>query len=246
MIKALMIDDEKHCLITLEHILNEINDIEIVGQTQQSTEAKKMIESLKPDIVFLDIEMPVLSGFDVLNQFDEINFDIVFTTAYNDYAIKAIKLNALDYLLKPIAAEDVESVVKKHRNNEIISTKKQVNQLHQFAHEKVLDTIALSTQEGLTFIKLDTIMYLEANGCYTNIILNDGKKHVASKALANFEDVLKDNPLFFRAHKSFIICLKYISQYIRGEGGTIVMNNKQEIALSRNMKNEFLGLFKKI
>lgn len=246
MTKVLIIDDEKHCITTLEYILSNIEDVILVDTTQDSTKAKDLIDKHRPDIVFLDIEMPILNGFDLLNQFETIPFKVVFTTAYDQYAIKALKVNALDYLLKPIDQNDIEQVLEKYNANELNISKDQLNHLHQFINGKMQDTIALSTQEGLHFVKIDEILYLEASSCYTFIVMNDKTKHLASKTLANFEDVLKDNSLFFRAHKSHIINLKFIKQYIRGEGGEIIMQDGKNIALSRNKKQEFLSLFKKV
>lgn len=246
MIKAIIIDDENHCIITLQHLLSNVNEIEIVATTQDSTEAKKLIETHHPQLVFLDIEMPNLNGFDVLNQFETIPFKVVFTTAYDQYAIKALKMNALDYLLKPIDAKDIQQVIEKYKTEDLLISKDQLSHLQQFINGKMQDTIALSTQEGLVFVKIDEIMYLEASSCYTYIVMHDKTKHLASKTMATFEDVLQDNSLFFRAHKSHIVNLKYIKQYIRGEGGEIIMQDGKNIAMSRNKKQEFLNLFKKV
>ncbi|OYU82342.1 MAG: DNA-binding response regulator [Flavobacterium sp. BFFFF1] len=246
MIKAILIDDENHCIITLQHLLSGFKNVVVVATTQDSSQAKELIETFKPDVVFLDIEMPVLNGFDVLQQFDDLPFKVVFTTAYDQYAIKALKLNALDYLLKPIGHDDIEQVLEKYKAEQMHISKDQLNHLHQFINGKMQDTIALSTQEGLLFVKIEDIMYLEASSCYTYIVMNDKTKHLASKTMANFEEVLQDNSLFFRAHKSHIINLKFIRQYLRGEGGEIIMQDGNNIALSRNKKQEFLSLFKKV
>ena len=246
MINVLIIDDENHCIITLQHLLSDFKNVAVLATTQDSTKAKELVEQHKPDLVFLDIEMPILNGFDVLNQFGTIPFKVVFTTAYDQYAIKALKLNALDYLLKPIDYNDIEQVLEKFKAEEMHISKDQLNHLHQFVNGKMQDTIALSTQEGLHFVKIDEIMYLEASSCYTYIVMNDKTKHLASKTMANFEEVLQDNSLFFRAHKSHIVNLKFIKQYIRGEGGEIIMQDGKNVALSRNKKQEFLSLFKKV
>lgn len=246
MIKVIIIDDEKHCIITLAHILNQIDDVQIMATTQDSTIAKNLIETHQPDIVFIDIEMPQMNGFDVLNQFETMPFKVVFTTAYDQYAIKALRLNALDYLLKPIDKNDIAIVLEKYKNQELSTTKDQVQNLQMFNNGIMQDTIALATSKGLQFVKLEDIMYLEADSCYTHITMNDKTKHVASKTMAIFEEVLQDNPLFFRAHKSHIINLKFIKQYIRGEGGELIMQDGASIALSRNRKQDFLNLFTKI
>lgn len=246
MIKAIIIDDEKHCIVTLNHLLAQLNNIEVVAATQDSTQAKKLIEEHQPNLVFLDIEMPEMNGFDVINQFENPTFKVIFTTAYDQYALKALRLNALDYLLKPIDKKDIVEALEKYQNQELIISKDQVQNLHFFNNGKMQDTIALSTQQGLLFVKIDDIMYLEADSCYTHIVMNDKTKHLASKTMATFEEVLLDNSLFFRAHKSHIVNLKFIKQYIRGEGGELIMQDGSYIALSRNRKQEFLSLFKKI
>jgi two-component system, LytTR family, response regulator len=246
MIKAIIIDDENHCIITLEHLISQLENVTVVATTQDSLQAKTLIEEHQPDIVFLDIEMPGKNGFDVINQLERISFKVIFTTAYDQYALKALRLNALDYLLKPIALEDIKEAVAKFENNELPISKDQLQNLHVFSHGKMQDTIALSTQQGLLFVKIDDIMYLEASSSYTYIVMNDKTKHLASKTMATFEEVLSDNALFFRTHKSHIVNLKFIKQYIRGEGGELIMQDGNNIALSRNRKQDFLNLFKKI
>lgn len=246
MIKAIIIDDEKHCIVTLKHLLKQFDTIDVVATTQDSTDAKKLIEEHQPNLIFLDIEMPEMNGFDVINQFENPTFKVIFTTAYDQYALKALRLNALDYLLKPIDKKDVSIALDKYKNQELVISKDQVQNLHLFTNGKMQDTIALSTQQGLLFVKIDDIMYLEADSCYTHIVMNDKTKHLASKTMATFEEVLLDNSLFFRAHKSHIVNLKFIKQYIRGEGGELIMQDGNYISLSRNRKQEFLNLFKKV
>lgn len=246
MIKAIAIDDEKHCLITMEHHLSKIEDVELLEKIQDSTKAVERINALKPDLVFIDIEMPVMSGFDVLQQFETLPFKVVFTTAYDQYAIKALKMNALDYLQKPIAFEDIAEVIEKYKSEGLHQSREQIGHLYQFSQGQMQDTIALSMQEGLIFVKIDEIMYIEGSGCYSYIVMTDHSKHLASKTMGVFEEVLQDNPMFFRAHKSHLVNIKYIKQYIRGEGGEIIMQDGKNIAISRNKKQDFLSLFKRI
>lgn len=246
MIKAILVDDEKHALITLEHLLKKNEDVEILASIQNSAEAKSIIEKLQPDILFLDIEMPNLNGFELLQTFEHFPFKVVFTTAYDQYAIKALKINALDYLLKPIDPEELRSALDKFIHDQLFTTEEQIAHLNQFKSNQLTDTLALSTNKGLIFIKIKDIMYFEADGSYTHVILSNGESHLVSKSLANFEEVLNDNPIFFRSHKSNLVNLNFIKQYIRGEGGELIMQNDKSIVLSRNKKQEFLNLFKKI
>lgn len=246
MIKVLLIDDEKHALVTLAHYLENFKEIEILDSIQDSRLAKDRITALKPDIVFLDIEMPYLNGFEVLQQFKTLPFKVVFTTAYDQYAIKALKLNALDYILKPIEIDELKQAIDKYHQQELLTTTEQVSNVAKFALTQMSDTLALSTLKGLFFIKIDDIMYFSASNAYTFVVMNNGDKHLVSKSLAVFEEVLSDNPIFFRVHKSYLINLKFISQYIRGEGGEIIMQDRTSVVLSRNKKQDFLNLFKKI
>ena len=246
MIKTIILDDEKHCLITLEHLLKQFDDVEILAILQDSREAKAAIETLKPDIVFLDIEMPNLTGFEVLEQFESFDFKFVFTTAYNQYAIKALKMSALDYLLKPISVEDIQELIERFRQDQLFVSKEQLSNVYKFDKDKIQDRIALSVQEGLLFVMIEDIMYVEASGSYCNIVMKDQTKHLISKGISMFEEVLGDQPNFFRAHKSYIINLKFVKQYIRGDGGEIVMKDGKFVNISRAKKTEFLNLFQKI
>lgn len=246
MIKIIIVDDEKHAIITLQHLLQKFEDVEILATIQDSSQAKSIIEEKKPDLLLLDIEMPILNGFELLQEFDELNFKVIFTTAYDQYAIKALKINALDYLLKPIDSDELRNALDKYLTNDIFTSSEQIAQLTQFNISQMSETLALSTHKGLVFIKIKDIMYFEADGSYTHVYMNDGHQHLVSKSLSNFEEVLQDNPLFFRSHKSNLVNLNFIKQYIRGEGGELIMQNDKSIVLSRNKKQEFLNLFKKI
>lgn len=244
--KTIIIDDEKHALLTLNHLLKQFNDVKVLATIQDSAEAKAAIDTLKPDLIFLDIEMHPLNGFELLNQFERINFKVIFTTAYDQYAIKALKMNALDYLLKPIDAEELKAALDKYMNDEITTSNEQISQLSKFTIGQLSETLALSTQKGLFFIKIEDVMYFNASSSYTYVMMKTGEKHLISKSLSTFEEVLQDNPLFFRAHKSNLINLNFVKQYIRGEGGEIIMQDNFTVTLSRNKKQEFLNLFKRI
>ncbi len=247
MIKVAIIDDEVHCVKTLQFQLEQlIKDAEIVFTTTNSLNAFSLCEKHQPDIIFLDIEMPHKNGLQFLAQYDSIPFKVIFTTAYDQYAIKAIRLNALDYLLKPVNGTELEEAVEKFRQLRDRTSKEQVSHLHLFTEKKLTDTIALSAAQGLFFVKIDEIMYLEGDDCYTHVTMQDRKKFLVSKTLSVFDELLTDGSLFFRAHKSFLINLRCIKQYIRGDGGEIVMQDDKHIALSRNNKEAFLKLFTKV
>lgn len=246
-IRAAIIDDEMHCIKTLRYQLEQkFTNIEVVFVTTDSVEAKSLADLHKPDLLFLDIEMQGMTGLQFLAQFAEIPFKVIFTTAYDQYAIKAIRLNALDYLLKPVDRNELALAIEKFQSERDRTSTEQVAHLHLFREKKITDTIALSAAQGLFFVKLREIMYMEGDNCYTHVVMHDGRKFLVSKTLANFDDLFTEDASFFRAHKSFIINLHYIKQYIRGDGGEIKMTDDKSIALSRNKKEDFLRLFVKV
>lgn len=245
--KAVIIDDEQHCITTLLWSLNQYCEgVEVIGVASNGADGLQLIEQFNPDIVFLDIEMPVLSGIDMLLSIKEINFKVIFTTAYDKYALNAIKLNALDFLLKPIDKDELIIAINKAQKDIQPIIPQQIEQLQESHKSKVTDKIALSLSSGLHFINLSDIIRVEADGNYCNFILADKSKILISKKLGDVEEILLDNPCFYRAHKSHLINLKYIDRYVKGEGGEIIMSDNTAISLSRNRKQEFLDLFNKI
>jgi two-component system LytT family response regulator len=245
--KAVIIDDEQHCITTLTWSLNQYcKDVEVIGYAHNGVEGAQLIRQLNPNLVFLDIEMPILSGIDMLMKFNDIPFKVIFTTAYDKYAIKAIKLNALDFLLKPIDKDELIFAIAKAQKEILHITNEQIQLLNNIHKTKVADKIALSLSNGLHFINLSDIVRVEAEGNYCNFILADRRKILLSKKLGDAEEILSVNPNFYRAHKSHIINLKFVGRYIRGEGGEIIMSDGATISLSRSKKDEFLDLFNKI
>lgn len=247
MLKAIIIDDELHCITTLKWTLQEYcKDVIVVASAQNGSDGILLINTHQPNLVFLDVEMPILNGIDMLTYFKDINFSVVFTTAYDQYAVKAIKLNALDYLLKPIDKDELMEAVEKVKLQKTKVVAQQIVQMQEFHKTKVADKIALSTLGGLQFINLADLVRVEAEGNYCNFVLKDKRKILLSKKLGDAEDILKGNDQFFRAHKSYIINLHFVEKYIRGEGGEIIMEDGTSISLSRNKKDEFLELFAKV
>jgi len=246
-IKAVIIDDEQHGITTLQWTLKEYcSDILVVATAHNGLEGIEIINEFKPDLVFLDVEMPLMNGIDMLLQFNEIKFDVVFTTAYDQYAVKAIKLSAMDYLLKPIDKDELMIAVEKVRNRKNQIDKNQIENLQEIHKTKITNKIALSTLAGLQFINLDDLVRMEGDGNYCHFILKDKRKITISKKIGDAEELLKDNLSFFRAHKSHIVNLKFVEKYIRGDGGEIIMEDGTSISLSRNKKEEFLELFARV
>lgn len=248
MLNAVIIDDEEHCIKTLSWSLEQYchKEVRVVGQFSDPEQGVAGLAALQPDLVFLDIEMPKLNGIQLLQECKEVNFEIIFTTAYDQYAIRAIKLNALDYLLKPIDKDELIAAVSKLSGRKQPVSRKQIMHLQEVHKSKVLNKIALSTMAGLQFVNLDDVIRIEGESNYCNFFIKEKKKILLSKKLGDAEELLKDNDNFFRAHKSHIINLKYVEKYVRGEGGEIIMNDGTSISLSRSKKEEFLQLFSKI
>jgi two-component system LytT family response regulator len=243
MLKAILVDDEESSLSALrEKIIRYCPEVSIIAACDSAQGAIEAIDTLLPDLVFLDIEMPVMNGFLMLQQLRFKNFGLIFTTAYDHYAIRAIRLSALDYLMKPIEIEEMQAAVKKAAEK-----KASTNPGHQFelllenmAHKtNTSRRIAIPTTEGLQFIKLSDIIYLEANINYTYFFLQDGQKNIVSRTLKEFEEVLPGDT-FLRIHHSYIINKNFAEKYIRGEGGQVVLSNGVVLDVSKRKKAEFL------
>lgn len=246
-IKAVIIDDESKSIGSLSQLLKaHCPEVTIQRTFTVPDEGINYLKNNPNNLLFLDIQMPGKTGFDVLEALKDIPLKVIFTTAFDHFAIKAIRYNALDYLMKPVVPEELIAAVERSKHQEVVETE-QIAQLQKFRNEKVPETIALSTAEGLLFIKLEDIMYLEGQGSYTYVALKDGARHLVSKNLSTFEEIICEaQGKFFRPHKSFIINLSYISQYVRGDGGEIIMNDKKSVTVSRLKKQEFLDLFTRV
>lgn len=249
MIAAIIIDDELKGRKLLEVLIEKhCPMVNIIGQASSAKEGKELIEQLNPDLVFLDVEMPGGSGFDLLNQLNEVNFSLIFTTAFNQYAIKAIKFSAVDYLLKPIDEEElvkaVNKVVKKEKSRDITDEVKNMIQHYQ-KPQSLNNKIALSTMEGLEFVEIDKIIRCEADSKYTFVYVKDKKKLHVTKNLKEFEELLNEYN-FFRIHHSHLVNLSYITKYHKGRGGYVVLEDGSTIGVSQRKKEDFLNHLKMI
>ena len=243
-LKAILIDDELPSLQNLEQkILEFCPDIHIIASTQKPEEAIQLIEHYHPDVIFLDIEMPRMNGFKMLEEIKEKDFDIVFTTAYNLYAIDAVRISAFDYLVKPIAVKDLQNCVVRILKDQSKQTPEKLDVLRQsFSDSRSQnDKIIISTNEGVEFIEINQIMRIESSSNYSKIHFKDGKSLLVTKLLKDFEEMLLPYH-FYRIHNSHLINLSYIKKYIRGDGGQVIMQNDQVIDVARRKKEEFLKL----
>ena len=244
MATAIIIDDEQKGRIALKQKLADYcANIQLLGEAENGEAGIELIEKHHPDIVFLDIEMPRMDGFEMLQKLPEKKFHIIFTTAYDQYAIKAIKYAAFDYLLKPIDIEELQAAILKVNAGENNQTKMQVELLRQnIQHPKrQLNKLAIPTLEGLMFYDINDIVYLEANSNYTNIYFLNKTKIITSKTLGEFEELLPEE-FFFRIHHSYLINLNFIKRYIKGDGGQIELQNGTYVEVSRRKKEEFLKI----
>jgi two-component system LytT family response regulator len=244
-IKAIIVDDEQHCIDALQTMLQKkCPEVTVLGGVNSVKEAKDLITELQPDVVFLDVEMPHQNGFELLKLFDKITFDVIFTTAYEQYALKAIKFNALDYLLKPFSVKELQDAVQKcvsRRNGQAETSTsplevflQNMKTLHQ-THKK----IALPTINGLVFMPVQNIVRCESTGNYTRIFFTDKKNLMVSRPLKEFEELLTDVD-FFRVHNSHLINLQQMQSYIQGEGGFALMSDGTQVEISRRRKADFL------
>lgn len=248
MIRAIIIDDEKNALEVLEMQLQQFCDnVEVLAVCNGGEEGVKCIQQLKPDLVFLDIEMPHINGFDVLNLTKEYEYKVIFTTAYDQFAIKAFKFSAVDYLLKPIDILDLQQAVDKVQNTrESYSLTEKIAALMQHLQPaKSSSKIALPEGNMLVFYEPDEIIRVESDSNYSHIFLVNGKKITLSKTLKEVSENIKGEP-FFRVHQSHLINTNYIDKVAKGENAYVVMKDGSTITISRSKKEEFLELFKKV
>ncbi len=238
MITAILIDDEEIALRSLENkITRNIPYLEILHTTQDPEEGIKKINELKPDLVFLDIDMPVISGFDLLSKIDAPDMEVIFVTAHLNYAITAIKHNAIDYILKPIDIDELISAVEKVKSN-ITEKSNHEKQISLLKNNKQNDSsIIIPTQVGLSFYKPNQIIRLEGNDGYTNIYTTDEKPVLSSANIGKFVSVL-ENFNFFHAHKSHIVNIDFIKNYLNE--GTLELTNGDFVPLSKPKKKLFL------
>jgi two-component system LytT family response regulator len=248
MIRAIIIDDEQHCIDKLCSLLEEQqkDSLEISGVFTNVTDAVKGVNKIKPDLVFLDVQINDETGFDFLKKLNSISFDIIFTTAFEKYAVQAFKFSAIDYLLKPIDADDLNYAVEKLKNkisNEEMKTKVDVL-FHNFINtQNGNKKITVPTINGLIILQVNEIIRCESDVNYTNIHLKDKSHLMVAKTLKEFEELLEDYN-FFRIHNSHLVNLSYIKNYNKGKGGFVVLSDGTEIEVSSRRKDLFLQRLK--
>ncbi len=247
MLKAFIVDDEYQSRNFLSNLLAQnFPEIELSGQAASVSEGIDGIKKYHPDIVFLDIQMNGETGFDLLNGLSDINFALVFTSAFDRFAVKAFRFNAIDYLLKPILADELWQAVNKIKQKSLqaqVVSKGQVEQLYQDMKnpQKPHDKIAVPTPDGFIILSISDIVYCRASSNYTEFHLTGKKCVLSSYTLKQYDEILTAQS-FFRAHRSYLVNMAHVKMYKRGDGGVIQMSNDHEIELSRTHKEGFLNL----
>lgn len=244
MVRCILIDDESASLEVMEWLLKKYcPQVKIEAVCRTAADGIAAIRRHQPDVIFLDIEMPHMNGFDMLEQFDKLTFDVVFCTAYDQFAIKAFRYSALNYLLKPIDPDDLVETVRRVEEKNAAPQKAQIELLLQNLKQPAatLNRIALTTGEGLLFADSADILYCEAVSNYTNVVLKT-QKVLVSKTLKEIDEVLSGGT-FFRIHHSFLINLNHVQKYVRGEGGYVMMPDGKSVSISRAKRQEFVEMF---
>jgi two-component system, LytTR family, response regulator len=249
MIKAVIIDDERNSRQVLHDMLNKYCiDVTVLGDASGCKEGIELIKEVKPELVFLDIQMPDGSGFNLLEEFEKPSFDVVFVTAFDQYAIKAIKYSALDYLLKPINPQDLIKALDRYRektHSGDINKRLEVLMQNMGTGTTKPKKIILSTQEGYHVISPDDIVRCQSDSYYTNFYFHDGKRIIVSKTLKEYEELLTDFG-FVRSHKSHLVNIKYIKSYMRADGGFIQLTDGTEIPVSRRKRDYIVDIISNI
>jgi two-component system, LytTR family, response regulator len=245
MIRVVLVDDENHSRSSLEILIQTYcKDLEILSSFSSPLQAVASIQELLPDLIFLDIEMPGQTGFEVIEQIKHLAIPVIFTTAYQQYAIRAIKYSALDYLLKPINPEDLMEAVQRFRLRRHEVRKEQfqffIDQLEQKNH--TLKKLAVPNLDGFRLVPIDAILYLKADDNYTHIILRDKQTLLASRTLKEIQSQLEEYEQFVRIHNSYLVNVHEIIQYQKGEGGSVILSDQSVIPISRARKDSILNI----
>ncbi len=241
-IKVVIIDDELMARNLLRGLLQTYcPNVEILADCPDLPNGVKAIRKLKPDLVFLDIEMPGHTGLELLDFFneDEVDFSVIFTTAYNQYAIQAFKLSAIDYLLKPIEPAELEQAVERFEKT-ANRQRQDLTVLKENLNRQSERKLAVPEGHSIKFIELDNILYFKADSSYTEIHFTDDSKMVISRTLKNIEETLEGEQHFFRSHKSYLVNMKYVSEYVKSDGGYLLLKNGKEIPVTPDKVQELL------
>lgn len=244
-IRAIIIDDSFQAVKLLRLMIQELlPNVILLGEAENVAKGFELIESLKPDVLFLDIEMPGKTGIQLAEELiaKNINCQIIFTTAYNSYAIKAFRLSAIDYLLKPIQENQlIEAIQKVEEHLNLKQENERLSVLAKNLSSDKKEVLCLPLQSGYEYIPLEEIEYLEADGSYVRVVLTNQKQKVISKNLKYFEQTLQDFPQFLRVHRSYLVNMNHLISYSKSDGGSITLSSQKVISISRERKANFIS-----
>ncbi len=248
--KIAILDDETHCVESMVlHINSLFPELSISYKSTKPMEAVEVLKRIEIDLLFLDVEMPLMNGFDFLEQFDELPFDVIFTTAYSQYAVKAFKARAINYLLKPIDEDELKEAVLKYietKNTSTDSSSEIEKLLTSLKKDGILkNKIAIPTAEGLDFIEIDSIIYCQSQSNYTTIFTHDGRSFLISRTLKEVERLLGKFS-FVRVHQSYLINPNFMEKYSRNDGGYLIMVNNNRIPISNSKRNVIVDIFENL
>ena len=247
MIRSIIIDDEQHCIrALLNDLQNNCPSVEVLDTCSSAKEGMLSIKKNKPDLIFLDVEMPWMNGFEMLELLGDLSSSIIFTTAHDEFAAKAFRISAVDYLLKPVDANDLKTAVQKveRKMSDGGSLEHISNLLRNIRQPSGDQKIALPQREGYEFVEVSSILYCLAEGAYTKVVLENKRSMLISRALGDVEELLPPD-IFQRIHHSSLVNVSYISQFLRTDGGYVVLGNGEKLAVSKSKKDslmERLGL----
>ena len=246
MIKAVIIDDEESAREALSGLLkNYCSEVDLQGMAKSIEDGRELILKCKPELVFLDIRMPRGSGFNLLEKLPEINFEVIFTTAYDQYALKAIKFSALDYLLKPIDVTELKAAVKKvgeRKDQFVLNEKLEIFMENITTKNKQLTKIVVPMTDGFRVVEVKNIIRCQSDRNYTNLFLADGTRILSSRTLKEFEELLSEYS-FFRIHQSHLINLNNVNHYTKGREGQVELSDGSKVDIARSKKAEFMAKF---
>jgi two-component system LytT family response regulator len=239
-IRTIIIEDERKSMLTLQTLLERYcPEITVIGTGNCVEEGIRVLEELKPELVFLDIAMPDGDAFDLLNRIEKVDFEIIFITAYNDYALKAFEFSALHYLLKPINYMELQDAVQRYSRIRPSNNMQTRLDILNSSLKNHFDKISLPSNDGLIIVDIKEIIRFEAAGNYSTVFLDKEESIVVTKTLNQFEEILTGLS-FIRIHNTHLINLHFVKKYQRGQGGTVTLTNGTELPVSRARKNEFI------
>lgn len=242
-LRVFIVDDEPPCRDALRIFLNSgCSECLIVGEAASLAEATKLIPDVAPDVLLLDVALEDGTGFDLLDRFPKPDFRVVFTTAHDDFALRAFRYSAVDYLLKPVDPEELVAAVRRAAApDDPGQYQRQLDQLRHNTTTRRFDRITLNTGDGLLFIGIDEITRLEAQGNYSFVFLENGERHLAAQSLAGFEELLPSPP-FFRAHQSHVVNTAFVRKLAKDDGDSLLMTDKSVVPLARRRKEAFVRI----